>query len=143
MARIDRQMQDALVAAIHSHDFLRRLLEAMEHHHRLVFHANETVDWSLVRRSAEQILIAEIVTRHQGNFDGIYLALRSLEGGGKPWSVAIHELAGTMHSYFTTPLGIVMRGDLFGEDAVFISPEAYDWIRQRKGARARGADAKP
>ncbi len=128
MARIAREQVDALVAAIRSHDFLGRIVEALEEYHRIVFHSDETVDWALVRRSAEQILVAEIVSRHNGNFDGIYYALRALEISGKPWSVAIHELAGRMHSYFTTPLGLVMRRDLFGDDAVFILNDAPHWL---------------
>jgi len=134
LPKIDRQQYESLLAALQTHEFLRRMVDTLEHYHRLVFHANENVDWNLVRRSAEQILIAEIVTRHKGNFDGIYFALRAMENGGKPWNVAVQDLAGTIHSYFTTPLGIVMRKDLFGDDAVFITPEAYDWIRRHVGA---------
>lgn len=142
MSTVAREQVEPLIAAIHSHDFLRRLLEALEQHHRVVFHADEGIDWSLVRRSAEQILVAELVTRHQGNIDGVYHALRAMEAGGRPWGVAIQELAAAMHSYFTTPLGIVMRKDMFGDDAVFISPEAYDWIRRRAAARTAGATRK-
>ena len=139
MSTISREQLDTLIAAIHSHDFLRRLVEAIEQSHRLVFHSVEDADWSLVRRSAEQILVAEIHTRHHGDFDGIYHALRAMEAAGKPWSVAISELAGQMHSYFTTPLGIVLRRDLFGDNSVFITPIAYEWIRRRDAARASGA----
>jgi hypothetical protein len=139
LARIAREQLEALTAAIHSHDFLQRIIEALEDYHRIVFHADQAVDWSCVRRSAEQILIAEIVARHRGSFDGIYFALRALENSGKPWNVAIHELAGRVHSYFTTPLGIVMRKDLFGEDAAFILADAEDWIRRREGVPASEA----
>ena len=142
MATISREQLNALIAAIHSHDFLRRVLEAVEQYHHLVFHAVENADWSLVRRSAEQILVAEIVTRHKGDIDGIYRALRDMEAGGVPWGVAINELAGRMHSYFTTPLGIVMRTDLFGDNAVFISPDAYEWIRRRKASPQSGGAGK-
>ena len=71
MPKIAREQYDALLAAIRSHDFLMRIVEALEHYHRLVFHANESVDWNLLRQSAEQILMAEVITRHRGNFDGI------------------------------------------------------------------------
>lgn len=143
MPTVAREQLEALIAAIHSHDFLRRIVEALEQYHRLVFHALENADWSLVRRSAEQILAAEIITRHKGEIDGIYFALREMENAGKPWSVAINELAGRMHSYFTTPLGIVMRKDLFGDQVVFITPDAYDWIRRREAARGSGATRQP
>lgn len=135
MPTIAREQVRTLIEAIHTHDFLRRILEALEQLHRLVFHANERADWSLVRQSAEQILVAEIVTRHKGEIDGIYHTLRTMEAGGKPWSVALNELAGAMHSYFTTPLGIVMRRDLFSDDTVFITPDAYDLIRRHTGVR--------
>ncbi|MFH1747656.1 MAG: hypothetical protein ABIG44_11490 [Planctomycetota bacterium] len=135
MPTVASEQVEQLTAAIQSHDFLRRLLESLEQLHRLVFHADESIDWSLVHHSAEQILIAEIVSRHDGDIDGIYHALRTFEGQGRPWGGAIQELASNMHSYFTTPLGIVMRNDLFGDDAVFISPEAHDWIRARATVR--------
>jgi hypothetical protein len=125
-----------LLAVARSQEHLRRLTDAIEQHHRLVFHSATDADWKLVRRSAEQILVAEIVTRHRGNADGVYFALRALESAGQPWDEAIHALAGTIHSYYTTPLGIVLRSDLFGEEAVFIMPEAVDWIRQRRAAPA-------
>jgi hypothetical protein len=128
---------DSLIAAIHSHDFLRRMLESMEQQHRLVFHANENVDWNLVRATAEQILVAEIVSRHKGNIDGIYFALRDLEAGGRTWNSAITELAARVHSYFTTPLGVVMRKNLFGDNAVFLTTDAYEWIRKQESASAR------
>lgn len=139
MGKVTREQLAELVPAIHSHDFLRRVLEAIEQYHRLVFHANSRANWDLVRQSAEQILVAEILTRHNGNIDGIYNTLRNMEAAGKPWGVAINELAGTMHSYFTTPLGIVMRSDLFGDQASFITPEAHDWIRRRKTSGQAGA----
>jgi hypothetical protein len=126
---------DSLIAAIHSHDFLRHMLESMEQHLRLVFHANESADWNLLRASAEQILVAEIVSRHKGNIDGIYFALRDLEAGGRTWDAAIGELAGRVHSYFTTPLGVVMRKNLFGENAVFLTSDAYDWIRRQESVK--------
>jgi hypothetical protein len=134
------EQYEALAAAIHAHDHLRRIVDAVENHHRLVFHANDRVDWSQVRQSAEQILMAEIVTRHKGNVDGVYFALRAAEAGGKPWNVAIQDLGATIHSYFTTPLGVLMRRDLFGEQAAFIAADAYDWIRQRESARAARAE---
>ena len=52
--------------------------------------------------------------------------------------MAIQELAAGIHSYYTTPLGIVLRKDLFGDDVVFITPDAHEWIRQREGKRQTG-----
>ncbi len=137
MARISREQLDGLREAIRTHDFLHRVLREIECLHRVVFHANERADWGLVRASAEQVLTAEIVSRHRGEIDGVYWALRSLERQGKSWSRAIQELANTLHSYYTTPLGVVMRADLFGEEAVFITPDAADWIRQQRGSTTR------
>jgi hypothetical protein len=137
LAVVAREQMNSLIAAIHSHDFLCRMLESMEQHHRLVFHANENADWNLVRATAEQILVAEIVSRHKGNIDGVYFALRDLEAGGRTWAAAISELAGRIHSYFTTPLGVVMRKNLFGDNAVFLTTDAYDWIARQESAPAR------
>jgi hypothetical protein len=143
LPKVARAQYETLLAAIRSHDHLRRIVEIIEQQHRLVFHANESVDWSLVRRSAEQILLAELATRYKSNVDNIYFALRGLETGGTPWNIALHELASRMHSYFTTPLGVVIRKDLFGDDAAFIAADAHDWIRQREGTRAADRMAEP
>ncbi len=136
MPQLSSEQVESLAQAIRTHDFLRQLLRELEKLHRAVFHTNERADWAHLRAACEQILIAEIVSRHKGNIDGIYFALRSLEGQGKRWDIAIHELAGTIHSYFTTPLGMVMRADLFGDGAIFVSPDAQEWIRERRAARA-------
>jgi len=128
-----RQAQaEQLINAINTHDFLRRILEEIERLQHVVFHGSPRADWSLARRTAEQILAAEILSRHHGNIDGIYFALRSHEVGGKSWAAAISELATNIHAYFTTPLGILMRRELFGEDAAFLTPEAWDWIKAQR-----------
>jgi hypothetical protein len=128
---------EALTAAITAQDCLRRVRDEIEELHRVVFHAKERIAWDLVRRSAEQILMAEIVYRHQGHPDGIFLALRALEDHGSTWDEAIRELAAGIHSYYTTPLGFVLRADLFGRDATFIMSDAEDWkarLSERAGA---------
>jgi hypothetical protein len=127
--RIAPDQLKALSGAIHSHDFLHRLWREVEHLQRVVFHSNERADWKLARASAEQILIAELHLRHKGNIDGVYFQLRKIEGEGKPWITATRDYAGYIHAYYTTPLGIVMRRDLFGEAAVFLSPDAAEWAR--------------
>ncbi len=127
MARLTREQVEALTAAIGAHDHLRRVAGEIEHLHRVVFHANARVDWALVRRSAEQILIAEMVSRHGGHPDGIFYQLRNLEDQGRSWDEAVREVAAAIHSYFTTPLGLILRQDLFGDEAVFITPDAYEW----------------
>lgn len=139
MAQISREQLEALEAAVSSHDFLSRVAGAIEQLHRVVFHDHPQINWSLVRRSADQILIAEIVNRHRGSIDGVYFALRELENRGTTWDAAIRELAGGMHSYYTTPLGVVMRQDLFGDQVVFISPDAYEWTRQADRKAPKGA----
>ncbi len=139
MGAMSKQQLDSLISAIDAHEFLSRLRDTIEQCHRLVFHANEHADWTLVRKSAEQILVTELVLRHKGNIDGIYFDLRKLEAAGMPWSAAINELANRIHSYFTTPLGIVLRKDLLGQRAVFFTSDAYEWIRRREAGRAAAA----
>lgn len=143
LAQIPREQLAGLTAAIQSHDYLDRVVREIEELHRVVFHANERVDWSLVRRSAEQILITEIVGRHRGQIEGVFFALRAMENGGKSWEAAIRELAASMHSYYTTPLGIVMRQDLFGTDVVFITPDAYVWTDRLRGRQEAGQPETP
>ena len=136
MSQLACEEIDRLTAALQAHDYLARIVREIEQSHRVVFHDNKRVDWALVRRSAEQILIAELVCRYQGRVDGVYFALRAMEDGGQNWDAALRELAAAIHSYFTTPLGMVMRQDLFGPDTVFITPDAYTWTAQLKGRPA-------
>jgi hypothetical protein len=136
VSRIAPEQVAALTRAIHAQDCLRRILSELEQLHRIVFHDNEHADWALVRCSAEQILIAEILSRHGGNPDALHFALRALENGGKSWDVAIRDLAASIHSYYTTPLGILMRQELFEEQAVFITPDAREWTRRLRAAPA-------
>jgi hypothetical protein len=138
LTQIAQEQMNGLTAAIEAHDFLRRVRDGVEHQHRVVFHGNERADWSLVRRSADQILIAEIMNRHRGQIDGVYFALRKLENDGRTWDAAIQELAEQIHSYYTTPLGIVMRQNLFGSAVVFITPDALDWTDQLRRREAAG-----
>ncbi|MFQ5502079.1 MAG: hypothetical protein ACE5EQ_07225 [Phycisphaerae bacterium] len=114
---------DRLQRAIHDHDFLHRLARRIETLHRVVFHA-QALDRHFVRAAAEEILIADIVTRHEGNIDGVYFALRKIEDTGRDWRSAIDEYASYAHNYFTTPLGVILRKDLFGEDSHFVTPAA-------------------
>ena len=136
MSQLARDEIDRLTTALRAQDYLVRIVREMEQLHRVVFHDNKRVDWDLVRRSAEQILIAELVCRYQGRVDGVFFALRALEDAGRNWEAAIRELAAAMHSYFTTRLGMLMRQDLFGAEAVFITPDAYTWAAQLKGRPA-------
>lgn len=125
MSLIPTAERQRLAKAIHDHAFLHRVLRQIEHLHHVVFHA-ETLEWSYVRAAAEEILIADIVTRHQGGIDGVYYALRHIEDKGKDWAGAVHEYASYIHNYYTTPLGVVMRRDLFGKAAHFVTPAAGD-----------------
>ncbi len=134
MSRVSAEQVEGLLATFEQRDFLRDLLHEIEHLHRVVFHGLDTVDWGRVRRSAQQILMAELISRHQSNPDGVLGTLQNMERSGKPWAAAIRDLAATIHSYYTTPLGLVMRNDLFGADAVFISCDADEWIRGGAGA---------
>lgn len=134
MSRIQAETFEHLQSAIRSHDYLSRLATEIEHLHEAVFHANPSVDWSRNRPAAEQIVMAEIVLRHRGNPEGIYFALRSAEQAGKSWDAALRDLAAHIHAYYTTPLGLMLRRDLFGERAVFLSPEANELMAQVRGS---------
>lgn len=123
MPRISEEQLSQLRQAIHEHPHLRRIVRQVEHLQRVVFHADE-LNWQFIRASAEEILIADIVSRHQGSFDGIYFSLRRLEDNGKPWTQALNEYATYIHNYYTTPLGVVLRRDLFGENSHFVTPSA-------------------
>lgn len=133
MAQLSREQIETVLAAIGTNDYLCRVRDEIEQMLRVVFHANARADWDLTRRSAEQMLVAEIVSRYQGDYQRVFFALRAQEDGGQTWNAAIRELAAGIHSYFTTPLGMVMRQDLFGKEAVFITPDAYDWAAQLRG----------
>lgn len=130
MARVRSDELLRLSAALGSTDYLRKIVDEIERLHVVVFHDYSSADWTRVRRSAEQVLIAEIATRYQGRVEGVHEALCQLERQGRSWDAAIAALAGAMHSYHTTPLGIVMRKDLFGDDAVFFTADALQWIEK-------------
>jgi hypothetical protein len=123
MAKLTPHDHEKLSLAIHDHDFLHRILRRIEQLHRIVFHADK-IEWKFVRASAEEILIADIVTRHQGGIDGVYFALRAIEDNGRDWQSAIEEYSSYIHNYYTTPLGVMIRRDLFGEAAHFVTPNA-------------------
>ncbi len=142
VSRVSSEKVNELSKAVHAQDHLRNVLAEIVRLERVVFHAMEGADWSKAERVGEQILIADILLRHHGNPHGIFNTLRGMEQGGKPWAAAVRDLASYTHAYFTTPLGIVMRRDLFGDDAVFLSPEATQWVRGRSTPR-RMAKATP
>lgn len=125
MSRIEAKEIERLREAIGSHDFLHRIQRRIEQMQRIVFHA-DNLDRTYVRASAEEILIADIVTRHQGGIDGVYFALRAIEDGGRDWQSAIEEYASYIHNYYTTPLGVLIRRDLFGTESHFVTPNAGD-----------------
>lgn len=123
MALISREKVASLRQAIADHDFLHRILRKIEHLLRVVFHAHK-IEWQYVRAAAEEILIADIMTRYGGQIDGVYYALRKREESGHSWEQAITDYATYCHNYFTTPLGVVIRLDLYGDDAHFITTAA-------------------
>jgi hypothetical protein len=116
-----------LQSAVYENELLYALLGEIERSHRIVFHGLEGADWSLVRASAEQILIAELQLRHRGNPDGVKQFLARRERTGVTQAEALAEYAAAMHSYFTTPLGLGLRRRLFGPKAVFLTPHANEW----------------
>lgn len=123
MPQIDKNEKNRLKAAVLEHDFLHRILRTIEQLQRVVFHADK-LEHAFVRASAEEILIADIVTRHHGQIDGVYYALRKAEDSGRTWAQAIAEYAAYIHNYYTMPLGVVMRRDLFGDESHFVTPAA-------------------
>lgn len=143
MARISTEQHETLRQAIQAHDFLHAMAREIEQQQRLVFHALSDADWSLARGSAEQILMSEIMLRYHGKVDGIFSALEDLQRRGREWSTAIRELASRIQSYYTTPLGIRLRADLFGDQTVFIARERASGMSSAVSARsASGASDK-
>lgn len=123
MDQLSDEQTAHLRSAIHTHAFLHRLVRKIEHLLRVVFHA-EDLDWRHIRSAAEEIMIADILTRHHGNIDGVYFALRKSEAAGHTWEQAIADYAAYAHNYFTTPLGVVLRRNFFGENSHFVTPSA-------------------
>lgn len=141
MARIPDTQRAKLTEAIQQHDFLHRILRKVEQLLRVVFHAHD-IDWKFVRAAAEEILMADILTRHGGDIDGVYFALRKAEDGGCTWEKAISDYANYVHNYFTTPLGVVIRKDLFAENCHFITTAAgRDSILYGRGLPERAPSA--
>ncbi len=141
MPHISAEVQEKLSLAIHSHDFLHRLLRRIEQLHRIVFHA-DTLDVKFLRASAREILIADIVTRHQGGIDGVYFALRAIEDGGRDWQSAIEEYGSYIHNYYTTPLGVLIRRDLFGKSSHFVTPNAGEESAMLTSEKMQGTSAR-
>jgi hypothetical protein len=133
LSRITPDELERLNQAVHALDYLEHVVREIETLQRVVFYANPRADWRLQRRSAEQILIAEIVYRYQRRPEQVLAALQAIERSGQTWEAAVGELAAAIHSYYTTPLGLVMRQDLFGPQAVFLTPDAYAWADQTRG----------
>ena len=123
MSLIPKDQLERLRHAIRDKDFLHRIVRKVEQLHRVVFNAGE-LDRTFVRASAEEILIADVMTRYHGKVDGVYFALRKAEEQGKTWDQGIAEYASYIHSYYTTPLGVVLCRDLFGDDCHFVTPAA-------------------
>jgi hypothetical protein len=131
VSRIAADKFHELRHAIQTQDYLRSVCEEIVRLERVVFHAMESADWSQAERVGEQILVADLMLRHRGDPQNLRNALLAMERAGKPWMAAVRDLAGYTHAYFTTPLGIVIRGDMFEDEAVFLSPEATQWVRRR------------
>ena len=123
MPRIPDEQLARLRRAIQEHEFLQRILRRVEQLHRVVFH-EEQPDGQLVRNSAEDILIADIMVRHQGDIDGVHEALHKIQNTGQTSSQALLDYAAYIHNYYTMPLGVVMRKDLFGNEAHFAASAA-------------------
>jgi hypothetical protein len=115
MSRLPLEQCDSLRAAIYSQDLLRHILSRIEHLQRVEFHA-QRLQGDRVRTEAEEILIADIVTRFQGRVEDVQTALHKLELGGKSRQQAVSEYAMYIHNYYTMPLGVILRKHMFGRD---------------------------
>ncbi|MBX3394266.1 MAG: hypothetical protein KF841_02745 [Phycisphaerae bacterium] len=111
MYQITPEKHEQLRKAIYDHDYLHRVLRRIEQLHRIVFHDDES-GWKQLRTMAEDILIADMVTRHRGGIDGVFFKLREIEDSGRDWKSAIDEYAAYIHNYYTTPLGRILRNDV-------------------------------
>lgn len=116
MYQISPEQYEKLRKAIYDHDYLHRILRRVEQLHRVVFHGTSS-DWKHLRNLAEEILIADMVTRHKGGIDGVFFKLREIEDSGRDWKSAIDEYAAYVHNYYTTPLGKLLRKDVIGDAA--------------------------
>lgn len=115
--------------AIRGSETAQGLLRDIEQLHRVVFHNLSHANWALARRSAEQILIADMLMRHGGRVEQLEAEAAERAAAANSPLEARQAIAARVHAYFTTPLGITIRRDLFGEDAIFFAPQATDWIR--------------
>ncbi len=133
MSRLSPEKFEQMAAELRGDEQLQHVLGEVERQLRIVFHGQEHADWSLAHKVCEQIVIAEVVLRHDGQVGALHDALRMMTDRGFSQDRAVCELAERIHSYYTTPLGIVIRQDLFGERAVFVSPEAHVWNARQQG----------
>lgn len=122
MYQITPEKYEQIRKAIYDHDYLHRILRRIEQLHRIVFHDDES-NWKQLRTMAEDILIADMVTRHHGGIDGVFFKLREIENSGRDWKSAIDEYAAYIHNYYTTPLGRILRNDVL---AAMPRPAAND-----------------
>lgn len=106
----------------------QELLRDIERLHRVVFHSSATADWSRAGKSAEQIILADVAMRHDGDLQKLHAEYAQNQQAGRSNDEARQTIAARLHSYYTTPLGITIRRDLFGDDAVFFVPEAAEWL---------------
>ena len=130
--KISAEKLERIAAQIRSAGRLREVCAEIEQLQKVVFHNLESADWSRSGRVAEQILIADILTRQQGEPGRIEQDLKNREQKTGSPQRAVQECASYIHSYFTTPLGIMMRRELFGDAATFLAPEALEWIEGRE-----------
>lgn len=132
MSRLTESERKRLLKAVHDNDYLNRLVRQIERLHHVVFHGpTKNLDEKFIRASAEEILIADIVNRHEGKIDGVYYALRKIEDSGRSWDHAVSDYASYIHNYYTTPLGVVMCRDLFGENSHFVTPAAGKFAKAK------------
>jgi hypothetical protein len=134
------QQLNELAGVIAAQPPLRALRDELVRLHKVVFHSYADARVEDIERSAEQILITEIVSRHHGRPEVLLDTLQAKQASGTSHADAVRELVRSIHSYYTTPLGVVMRQDLFGNQAVFLTPDAQDWTTRQRG-RSREAQA--
>ncbi|MBN2447841.1 MAG: hypothetical protein JXO22_14005 [Phycisphaerae bacterium] len=134
-AVITQEQYDELSHAIDDVPMLREVRDEIVQAQKVVFHDLKGADWTRSEAVARQIMIADLSTRHHGDVHRMEEELRQCEQRCGSHATALQQTASYIHSYFTTPLGIMMRCELFGDGAVFLSPEALKWIEDRAEAR--------
>ncbi len=113
---VSKERQQAWTSEVAHEPRLDSLCRVIAEQQRAVFHrADHQADQERV--VAEQILLAEVQTAHAGDPNALIFLLDRRIQQGAPEVQVIQEFAQRLHSYYTTPLGVAVRKELFGGSA--------------------------